>query len=504
MNLSVPHIDHHTEANLAQRIALAKSRVSRRAQWSAFVLALIGSDVIAAVLAFQLAYFIRFELFTSLFNGGVWPTKSFYDYLSLIFLVPLWVLLYWVVGLYNRQNLLGGVQEYALIFRATTISFLIVIIAGFLQPDLIIARGWLLMAWAFTFLLTAFSRFCLRRVVYYLRQHGFFLSPTVIVGANEEGRWLANQLRGWKTSGFHIVGFVDEKVYPGTMLFGNLRALGMVDELDAIISKYQVEELVLATSSISSRNKMLDVFQRYGIDSNVNVRMSSGLYEIITTGLTVNEFAYVPLVGVNKIRLTGIDEIFKLCLDYIITLPGMIVVLPLLGILALLVKFDSPGPVLHRRRVMGMNGRQYDALKFRTMHVNGDEVLATYPELGAELARNHKLKNDPRITRIGRFLRKYSLDELPQLFNVLRREMSLVGPRMISPAEMANYGQWGINLLTVRPGITGLWQVSGRSDVSYQDRVRLDMHYIRNWNIWLDLQLLIQTPTVVIKGRGAY
>lgn len=504
MNLSVPHIDHHTEANLAQRIARAKSRVSRRTQWNAFVLALIGSDVIMAALAFQLAYFIRFELFSSIFNGGVWPTKSFYDYLSLIFLVPLWVILYWVVGLYNRQNLLGGVQEYALIFRATTMSFLIVIIAGFLQPDLIIARGWLLMAWAFTFLLTASSRFCLRRVVYYLRQHGFFLSPTVIVGANEEGRWLANQLRSWKTSGLHVVGFVDEKVYPGTVLFGNLRALGMVEELDAIISKYQVEELVLATSSISSRNKILDVFQRYGIDSNVNVRMSSGLYEIITTGLTVNEFAYVPLVGVNKIRLTGIDEIFKLCLDYLITLPSMIIVLPLMGILALLVKLDSPGPVLHWRRVMGMNGQQYDALKFRTMHVNGDEVLAAYPELAVELARNHKLKNDPRITRIGRFLRKYSLDELPQLFNVLRREMSLVGPRMISPAEMANYGQWGINLLTVRPGITGLWQVSGRSDVSYQDRVRLDMHYIRNWNIWLDLQLLIQTPTVVIKGRGAY
>jgi len=151
MNLSVPHIDHHTEANLAQRIARAKSRVSRRTQWNAFVLALIGSDVIMAALAFQLAYFIRFELFSSIFNGGVWPTKSFYDYLSLIFLVPLWVILYWVVGLYNRQNLLGGVQEYALIFRATTMSFLIVIIAGFLQPDLIIARGWLLMAWAFTF-----------------------------------------------------------------------------------------------------------------------------------------------------------------------------------------------------------------------------------------------------------------------------------------------------------------------------------------------------------------
>jgi lipopolysaccharide/colanic/teichoic acid biosynthesis glycosyltransferase len=153
---------------------------------------------------------------------------------------------------------------------------------------------------------------------------------------------------------------------------------------------------------------------------------------------------------------------------------------------------------------MGVNGRQFDAFKFRTMRINGDEILAARPELKAELARTHKLRDDPRITRVGRLLRKFSLDELPQLLNVLKREMSLVGPRMISPAEMEKYNHWGINLLTVKPGITGLWQVSGRSDVSYEERVRLDMHYIRNWTIWLDLQILLQTIPVVVNGRGAY
>jgi lipopolysaccharide/colanic/teichoic acid biosynthesis glycosyltransferase len=153
---------------------------------------------------------------------------------------------------------------------------------------------------------------------------------------------------------------------------------------------------------------------------------------------------------------------------------------------------------------MGMNGRQFDAFKFRTMHVNGDEILAKYPKLQQELARNHKLKDDPRITRIGAFLRKTSLDELPQLFNVLKREMSLVGPRIITAAEVEKYNKWDMNLMTVRPGITGLWQVSGRSDVSYEERVRLDMHYIRNWSIWLDLQLLVQTIPAVLRARGAY
>jgi lipopolysaccharide/colanic/teichoic acid biosynthesis glycosyltransferase len=191
-------------------------------------------------------------------------------------------------------------------------------------------------------------------------------------------------------------------------------------------------------------------------------------------------------------------------LDYGLAIPGVILALPLLILIAIVIKLDSPGPVFHRRRVMGVNSRQFDAFKFRTMYVNGDEILAAYPELQARLAKQHKLKNDPRVTRVGRLLRSFSLDELPQIFNVLLNEMSLVGPRMISPAEMDMYNHWAINLLTVRPGITGLWQVSGRSDIPYKARVRLDMHYIRNWTIWLDLHLLLRTIPAIIKRRGAY
>ena len=165
---------------------------------------------------------------------------------------------------------------------------------------------------------------------------------------------------------------------------------------------------------------------------------------------------------------------------------------------------DSPGSIIHRRRVMGMHGVEFNAFKFRTMHENGDEILEAFPELHEELEKNFKLKEDPRVTKMGQFLRKTSLDELPQLINVLRREMSLVGPRIITPAEVEKYEKWDINLMTVRPGITGLWQVSGRSDVTYEERVRLDMHYIRNWTIWLDIQLLFQTIPAVLRRRGAY
>lgn len=157
---------------------------------------------------------------------------------------------------------------------------------------------------------------------------------------------------------------------------------------------------------------------------------------------------------------------------------------------------------------MGVRGRQFDALKFRTMYVNSDEIfdeiLKAKPELAKEFEENFKLKDDPRITKLGKILRKYSLDELPQLINVAIGDMSLVGPRMITPKEMVFYEELGVNLLTVRPGITGLWQVSGRSDLTYDDRVRLDMHYIRNWSIWEDLRLLWQTVPAILTGKGAY
>jgi exopolysaccharide biosynthesis polyprenyl glycosylphosphotransferase len=488
---------------LGKKIGKVNAVLPRHMQWLVFKIVLVISDLFMIGLAFRLAYFFRFQVPISFFDQDAMIAITHYR--TLVWLSSfLWILVYWINGLYNNQNLLGGTREYDKIFRSSTVGFLLIVIAGFLEPSLIIARGWLLMAWAFTFLFASVGRFALRRAVYHLRRYGFFLTPAVIVGANQEGRWLAEQLLSWETSGLHLVGFVDKKEPATTPLFHDLVCLGSVEQLGEIITHYNIGEVILASSAISTRDYLLDIFKRYGVSDTVNIRMSSGLYEVITTGLTVNEFAYVPLVYVNKVRLTGSDNLVKLVLDYVITVLGVILISPILLAIALLIRFSSPGPIIHKRRVMGINGKQFYALKFRTMVVNGDEVMEKYPELKEELAKNHKLKDDPRVTQIGGLLRKFSLDELPQLFNVLKRDMSLVGPRMISPEEVAMYKQFDMNLLTVLPGITGLWQVSGRSDISYDERVRLDMYYIRNWSIWLDLQLLFQTLPAVLKGRGAY
>lgn len=194
----------------------------------------------------------------------------------------------------------------------------------------------------------------------------------------------------------------------------------------------------------------------------------------------------------------------KALLDFAIVIPTLMLIWPLFVILAIAVKLDSPGPVIHRRRVLGRDGRIFEAFKFRTMYINGDEILAKYPKLKAELHQNYKLKCDPRVTRVGSFLRKFSLDELPQLFNVLAQDMSVIGPRIIAPDEISKYGQWGQTLLTVMPGLTGLWQVSGRSNTSYDERVNLDMQYIDNWSIFMDIKIMLKTIPAVMRGDGAY
>ncbi|MEN4012653.1 MAG: sugar transferase [Bellilinea sp.] len=470
-------------------------------EWRLFTLILLLSDGLNVALALRFAYLIRFEFSIPIFDPRALISMDYYQGLILL-IIPTWLLVFFFRGMYKRSNLLGGVREYHLLFEANTLAMIVVIAVGFFEPRFIIARGWILIAWFSAFFFAALGRFILRRVAYYLRTHGFFLSRALIVGYNQESAEMADQLSDVRFSGLNLLGFIDDNL-KGIGLPKNLKQLGGLDDLADIIKTHQVDEVIL-TSSALTREKLLNIFEEFGTSDTVKIRLSSGLYEIITTGLKVREYAWVPLVEVNKVRLTGSDRALKALLDYGISIPLAIVLLPILLLIAVAIRLDSPGPVIHRRRVLGVNGKEFDAFKFRTMVVNGNEVLASYPEKKAELDKNHKIKDDPRITRIGRFLRKTSLDELPQIFNVIRNEMSLVGPRMITLPEIRQYQKWGINLLTVKPGITGKWQVSGRSDVTYEERVKYDMYYIRNWNIWLDIQLLIQTIPAVLSRRGAY
>lgn len=194
----------------------------------------------------------------------------------------------------------------------------------------------------------------------------------------------------------------------------------------------------------------------------------------------------------------------KRILDLAVAVAALIVLIPLLCLIAVLVRVSSPGPVIYRRRVLGVEGFQFDAFKFRTMVQDADDLWRTNSDLARRFHENMKLRSDPRVTPVGRILRRLSLDELPQLFNVIRGEMSLVGPRMIAPEEAPRYGGALALRLSVRPGITGLWQVSGRQDVDYKTRISLDLAYIENWSLWLDLTILLKTIPAVLSTRGAF
>lgn len=463
------------------------------------VMSLLFFDTLAIGAAFLLAYVIRFVWLP---YGALYTLEMYSSLVRVV--IPIWLAIFAGFQLYNQHFLFGGLSEYSRVFNAITFGTVVVIgLVFFMRDEDIISRGWLLISWVLAIVFVIFERFIARRIIYYLRNHGHFLSPTLVVGANNEGRAIAEQLKNWGTSGLDITGFVDETMEPGSKLDSGYTVLGGLQEIDVIVSEKEIEEIIIAPTSLT-RDQLLCIFQEYSTIPNVKLRLSSGLFEILTTGLRVKEIAFVPLIELKEGRISGLEALIKFMLDYSLTLLVLLLASPIMLLIAIAIKLDSPGPVVYRRRVMGLNGTQFNAFKFRTMCLEANEMLDDRPDLQAELAENYKIKDDPRVTRVGSFLRKWSLDELPQLINVIFGQMSLVGPRMISPPEMEKYGDWGMNLLTVRPGITGMWQVSGRSDVSYEDRVRLDMYYIRNWTVWLDIFLLYKTPIAVIQKKGAY
>jgi exopolysaccharide biosynthesis polyprenyl glycosylphosphotransferase len=471
----------------------------RRGEQRLLIGGLLLVDSIAVALSFALAYVVRFRFGREIFDEG-WIRPIFYSAV-IIALTPGYLALFHLNGLYNRANLLGGTTEYARVFNALTTGLALVTFVSFIQPEFVIARGWLVLAWGLMIGLTIAGRFAMRRLIYWQRRAGRFRDRTLIVGANPEGLAVAEQLQQSPTSGAQLVGFIDDYLPIGREPLPGVAVLGGSSSFASLIERQEIDTVVIANTAIT-RERLLGIYGAIDALQDVEIRLASGLFELITTGVRVREEGGVPLVVVNKTRITGIHYICKTILDYAAALTALVALLPVFAILAFLIRRDSPGPVFYRRRVVGQGKREFDAFKFRTMYLDGDLLLT--PAQHRELEDEGKLKDDPRVTKVGAFLRRYSLDELPQLLNVLLGQMSLIGPRMITLKELEKFGKWQHNLATVKPGLTGLWQVSGRSDLSYEERVRLDMHYIRNHSIWLDLQILFQTIPALLSGRGAY
>lgn len=491
----------HLEPTLSHAVAV-------RARYALITVMLLLGDAGALLLSFFAAYLLRFR------NPWLpyFSEHSLYFYTWLVFwVIPFWLLVFALYQLYDRRLLFGGVEEYTRIVHACAIGVLVLILYSFLDRDAPneLSRLWLLFVAALSTLFVGMERFFMRRVVHALRRHGHLRHRALIVGANSEGSAIAEQLHHMPSAGLEVIGMVSTNGADGTAARradgSEPHVLGKLPDLVEIVYRERADELIIASTAVD-RDQLLETFNKFGLARQMDISVSPGLYEIMTTGARIRDMGHMPLVSINRLRITGLDAMLKRAMDIALTLlvlPFLLVLLPLLG---LLVRLDSPGPAIHRRRVLGVGGRAFDALKFRTMVPDADarlaELLARDPQARAEFERERKLKNDPRVTRLGRFLRRTSLDELPQFVNVLIGQMSLVGPRMIAPDEIHKYGKWWMNLLTVKPGITGPWQVMGRSELTYEERVHLSMNYIRNHTLWLDVQILYQTVFVVLRGTG--
>jgi len=475
---------------------------TRGTEWLYLRIGLIAVDAVAVLAAFSLSYLIRFESRLPVFYQPPSPPVHYYG-LLMAALIPAWLLIFAAHRLYTPDHLFHGTSEYMRIIQAASMGMMVAIVASFMEPALVIARGWLLLSWVLSIGMVGLARFLVRRGIYALRARGKFMVPALVVGSDEEARMVAEQLRSSPASGMILLGVLDPNLPRGKEVLPGLPVLGSPADLPRLIEAFGVREVIVSASALP-RESLVELFRTFAFHPQVNLRLSSGLYELLATGTEVREVMGVPLLYWRRLRLSPLEQFLKAAMDYTLAAAALILLTPLLLLIALAVKLDSPGPVFYRRRVVGLGGKLFDAFKFRTMVVHAEAILEQNPVLKQAFEQNYKLRDDPRVTRVGRFLRRWSLDELPQLLNVLRGEMSLVGPRMLTPEEISRYGRWALNLLTVKPGITGLWQVSGRADLPYSERVRLDLFYIRNYSLWLDLAILAQTIPAVIRKRGAY
>jgi Undecaprenyl-phosphate galactose phosphotransferase WbaP len=466
---------------------------SRTASLAFIRLCLAFTDFISVASAFVL---VGVVLGRSLDLSGQLTSKHFLFAL-------LWPLIFWREGLYPGYGMNRPEKFQKYVMGAFLAGTLLVIIKPFLNHDFLITYPRIILTTFASIALVYPVRMLMQRV---LHRFGSWGEGVVILGAGQTGSEVVRILQTGPIAGLRPVAFFDDDSSKRGTLVHGIPVLGTLADAADYGKRHGVQRAIIAIPTVSQEALVTLIGQREQVFSKVQFIPHLRGMPVHSVGVSSID-NYLALEFQNNLRLWR-NQVFKRFLDVLGASVGTLLISPFLVLLALLVKLDSRGPVVYAQKRVGRNGKHFNVYKFRTMVVNADEMIEKYlqdhPELRAEWERTHKLKNDPRVTRVGQFLRKYSLDELPQLWNVLRGDMGLVGPRPIVDAEIAKYeDSFGLYCL-VRPGMTGYWQVSGRSDTSYDRRVQLDSFYIRNWSIWLDIIILMATVRVVFKGSGAY
>jgi Undecaprenyl-phosphate galactose phosphotransferase WbaP len=452
-----------------------------------------ASDLVAIAATIALTVMVR-QIFRGNFDLGVywrlWP------------LLGLFPAAYALFGLYPGV-VLSPVAELRTSSYATTLVFLVLGALTFLlRNPSAYSRLAFFGAWAACLAVVPLLRSVTRAAVAYQPWWGY---PVVVLGASGPGEAILRKLARHPEIGLRPVAVFDDNVPRGTVVHG-IAVRGPISSAPAFAKNARITRAIVALQDVAMPDlvALLDTHAQ----TFSRVFVVPKLHGLSSIGVETRDLSRVLALEMRKNLLMAGPRNAKRLLDLVFSLLLLVCLAPLLGLIALLIRLETPGKVLYRQSRVGLDSDKFRVWKFRSMHRNSDTMLANYlaknPEAAEEWRRGHKLKNDPRVTRLGRILRKTSLDELPQLLNVVRGEMSLVGPRPIVDSEIQRYGSSFALYRQVIPGLTGLWQVSGRNERSYDERVELDTYYVRNWSPWLDIYLLARTVKVVVTGYGAY
>jgi exopolysaccharide biosynthesis polyprenyl glycosylphosphotransferase len=335
-----------------------------------------------------------------------------------------------------------------------------------------------------------------------LRKRGLGVDRLMIVGAGEVGRTVMRNVVAQPVLGYHVVGFVDDDPDKGQTDIGRFKALGNTSNIPRLVKELAIDEVIITLPWMYHR-KIVSIVAQCEREQ-VRVRIVPDIFQMTLSHLDVEDLGGIPMIGVRDISISGSRQFIKRAMDVVISLVSLIFLAPFFVLLSIIIRLDSPGPSIFRQIRVGKGEQLFSCFKFRSMRMGAEEEKDTLLDKNEVSGPVFKMRDDPRITSVGRFIRRTSLDELPQLFNVLMGHMSMVGPRPAIPSEVQRYQPWHKRRLEVAPGITGLWQVSGRSELTFDEMVLLDLYYIENWSPLLDLQILFRTIPKALLGEGAY
>ena len=451
---------------------------------------LVPIDYAMIILAGIAAYFLRYKDWVQ----GIRPVifnLNFQAYFSYIWWIALvWLVIFVIAGLYQIKGSRKVFDEIGKVFLACSTGMLAVIVAAFFSRELFDSRFILLTVWIFSFIFVSSARLIVRGIqrLFYLK--GVGVHRIVLIGFDNSAEDIAKEIYKNKTLGYEIIG-----------RFNNLQN-GNLGKLLELYKSKGIDEILQSDTSLSRLENL--ALLDFADEHHITFKYAADFFDTQSKNVDLYTIAGVPIVEVKRTKLDGWGKILKRFFDIMFSFLFLMILLPMFLIIAFIIKIDSKGQIFYASKRVGAKGRIIKIWKFRSMVQNAERLKK---KLLSQNERQDgplfKMDYDPRVTRVGKFIRKWSIDELPQFFNILQGDMSLVGPRPHEPNEVAEYEKHHKKLLNIKPGVTGMAQVSGRSDLEFEEEVKLDTFYIENWSLWIDLIILIKTPFVVLLRRGA-